>query len=176
VDEDRTDTRPAADTLAFEGGTGYLLARTGAVARHHWARMLAERGLTPHHYGMLMALDEKGPLGQQRLSALVGIDPRNAVPVIDILAERGLLTRQIDPTDRRRRVLALTESGRDLVSDLTETGAAIERRFLQSLTPADQTELRRMLLVLLSSTGRVPRTSTHRHRTGDPPGVGTGHF
>ena len=150
-EEARAATGPTATTLAFEGGTGYLLARTGAVARHHWARMLAERGLTPHHYGMLMALAEKGPVGQQQLSALVGIDPRNAVPVIDFLAEGGLLTREIDPTDRRRRVLALTRSGHDVVRDLTEAGAAIERRFLRLLTPAEQAELRRMLLVLLPS-------------------------
>jgi DNA-binding MarR family transcriptional regulator len=150
-EEARVATGPTATTFTFEGGTGYLLARTGAVARHHWARMLAERGLTPHHYGMLMALAEKGPVGQQQLSALVGIDPRNAVPVIDFLAEGGLLTREIDPTDRRRRVLALTKSGHDVVRDLTETGATIERRFLQLLTPAEQAELRRMLLVLLPS-------------------------
>ena len=138
-------------TLAFTGGTGYLLARTGSAARQRWARMLAERGVTPHQYGMLMALDEIGPVGQQRLSALVGIDPRNAVPVIDILAERGLLIRETDPTDRRRRVLALTESGRGLVRDLTATGTAIERQFLRALSPADRANLHRILLALLAT-------------------------
>jgi DNA-binding MarR family transcriptional regulator len=138
-------------SLAFEGSTGYLLARTGAVARSHWARMLAERGLTPHHYGMLMALEEQGPVGQQRLSELVGIDPRNAVPVIDGLTERGLVVREVHPTDRRRRVLALTSSGHDTVRDMSRTGAEIERHFLRALTPADQAELHRMLLTLLAS-------------------------
>jgi hypothetical protein len=31
-------------------------------------------------------------------------------------------------------------------------------------------------LGLARTPGRVPRTSTHRYRTGDLPGVGTGHF
>ncbi len=141
-----------AGRLAFEGGTGYLLARTGSAARRRWARMLADRGLTPHHYGMLMTLDERGPSGQQRLSALIGIDPRNAVPVVDGLAGRGLLTRELDPGDRRRRVLTLTETGRDMVHELTETGAEIEAEFLRALDPADQQELHRMLLALLASS------------------------
>jgi len=141
-----------AGRLAFEGGTGYLLARTGSAARQRWARMLANRGLTPHHYGMLMTLDERGPSGQQRLSELIGIDPRNAVPVVDGLAGRGLLTRELDPGDRRRRVLTLTETGRDMVHELTETGAEIEAEFLRALNPADQQELHRMLLALLASS------------------------
>ncbi len=141
-----------AGRLAFEGGTGYLLSRTGSAARRPWARMLAERGLTPHHYGMLMTLHEHGPCGQQRLSELIGMDARNAVPVVDGLGERGLLTREVDPSDRRRRVLTLTEPGCGMVHELTETGAEIEADFLRALDPADQKQLHRMLLTLLASS------------------------
>lgn len=134
---------------AFEGGTAYLLARVGAAARHRWARMLTERGLTPHHHGVLMALAELGPTGQQQLSDAIGIDPRNAVPVIDALADRALLVREVDIVDRRRRVLALTAAGQELVGDLTETGAALEQDFLRALDPPQQRELHRMLVALL---------------------------
>lgn len=141
------------EELAFEGGTAFLLARTGALARQRWARMLAERGLTPHHYGMLMALHEKGPLGQQRLSTLIGIDARNAVPVVDGLVDRGLIGREVDPADRRRRVLTLTHEGRAVVGDLVATGTEIEERFLRALKPAERTQLRRVLLALLTDNG-----------------------
>lgn len=143
--------RRDGSALAFEGGTGYLLSRIGSLARSNWARMLAERDLTPHHYGVLMALDEVGEIGQQRLSALIGIDPRNAVPIIDGLAGRGLLAREIDPDDRRRRVLALTHAGRAMVRDLAEAGARLEGRFLRALEPREQSALHRMLLTLLAS-------------------------
>lgn len=113
--------------------------------------MLTDRDLTPHHYGILMTLDEAGPTGQQRLSTLIGIDPRNLVPIIDGLADRGLLARQVDPDDRRRRVLALTDSGCAMVTDLSETGAMMEQQFLRALAPADQAALHKMLLTLLAS-------------------------
>lgn len=137
--------------LGFEGGTGFLLARTGSLARRQWARMLAERDLTPHHYGMLMTLAERGPLGQQQLSDLNGVDPRNAGPIIDGLAERGLITRGAHPADRRRRVLDLTTTGRKTVHDLTDTGNGIERQFLRALNTNEQSELHRMLLALLTT-------------------------
>ncbi len=143
-------SRPTG-ALAFEGGTGYLLSRTGSLARRSWTRMLTDRDLTPHHYGILMTLDEAGPTGQQRISTLVGIDPRNLVPIIDGLADRGLLARQVDLIDRRRRVVALTDSGHAMVADLSETGAAMEGHFLRALQPSEQAALHQMLLALLAS-------------------------
>lgn len=141
----------ATGALAFEGGTGYLLSRTGSLARRSWTRMLTDRNLTPHHYGILMTLDEAGPTGQQRLSTLIGIDPRNLVPIIDGLADRDLLARLVDPADRRRRVLTLTDSGHAMVADLSETGADIERGFLRPLGSAEQSALHQMLRALLAS-------------------------
>jgi DNA-binding MarR family transcriptional regulator len=151
--QDRTgeDAPPPRAGLAFEGGTGFLLSRAGALARRSWTQMLTERGLSPHQYGMLMALGElRHPCGQQQLSELIGIDPRNAVPIVDVLVDKGLLGREIDPNDRRRRLLALTTAGRDMVHDLTTTGAHIETRFLQALDPDDRKELHRILLALLA--------------------------
>jgi len=144
------DPASATSGLAFEGGTAFLLARAGAAARRSWARMLAERTLTPHHHGVLMALAQLGPTGQQQLSEVIGVDPRNAVPIIDGLVERALLVRAVDPTDRRRRVLALTAEGQEMVQDLTVTGAALERHFLRALSATDQRHFRVMLVALLS--------------------------
>ena len=65
---------------------------------------------------------------------------------------RGLIARETDPSDRRRRLLALTSSGIAMVRDLTKTGAKIEARFLAALSSPDQAELRRILLALLTSS------------------------
>jgi DNA-binding MarR family transcriptional regulator len=107
--------------------------------------------VSPSQYGVLMALGEAGPLGQQHLAELVGVDPRNAVPIIDALAEQGLVHREVDPADRRRRVLDLTARGREVVGELASVGAEIERDLLSPLTPAEQATLRRMLLALLGA-------------------------
>jgi DNA-binding MarR family transcriptional regulator len=142
---------PSPGGLSFQSGNWYLMAKTGSLARQRWAGMLAELKVSPSQYGVLMALGEAGPLGQQRLAELVGVDPRNAVPIIDSLAAHGLVHREVDPVDRRRRVLDLTARGREVVGELASVGAEIERDLLSPLTPAEQTTLRRMLLALLSA-------------------------
>ena len=142
---------PSPGGLSYQNGNWYLMAKTGALARQRWAGMLAELKVSPSQYGVLMALGEAGPLGQQHLAELVGVDPRNAVPIIDGLAAHGLVHREVDPVDRRRRVLDLTARGREVVGELASVGAEIERDLLSPLTPAEQATLRHMLRALLSA-------------------------
>lgn len=132
--------------------SGYLLARLGAESRRRWARMLADHGLTPHHFGMLMTLDHLGVAHQRRLSELVGIDPRNAVPLIDLLHQRGLIQRTGDPADRRRRAIALTPAGQTMLNDLRQAADAVEHDMLKDLDDHQQAILHRLLLTLFEAT------------------------
>jgi DNA-binding MarR family transcriptional regulator len=148
-------TKPAggpAEPADLHSSTGYLLARLGAESRRRWARMLADHGLTPHHFGMLMTLDHLGVAHQRRLSELVGIDPRNAVPVLDLLHQRGLLQRTSDPADRRRRAIALTPAGQRLLTELRQAADAVEADMLKGLDDHQQASLHRLLLTLFEAT------------------------
>jgi MarR family transcriptional regulator, temperature-dependent positive regulator of motility len=138
-----------AGPLTFQASTWYLLAQAGSQARHLWSGVLAQLHVSPSQFKVLRALSESGPLGQHQLADLIAVDPRNAVPLIDSLADRGLLARQVDAADRRRRVLTLTARGQKLSADLASIGAEIETDFLSPLTTAEQQSLRQMLLSLL---------------------------
>jgi DNA-binding MarR family transcriptional regulator len=139
--------------LTFQASTWYLLALAGSQARHLWADMLAQLHVSPSQFKVLRALGESGPLGQHQLADLIAVDPRNVVPLIDSLAERGLLAREVDPADRRRRVLTLTARGQQLAADLASIGVEIENDFFSPLTTAEQQSLRQMLLSLLRAYG-----------------------
>jgi DNA-binding MarR family transcriptional regulator len=139
--------------LTYQSSTWYLLAQAGAQARHLWATMLRQLQVTPSQFKVLRALEESGPLGQHQLADLIAVDPRNAVPLIDGLAERGLLAREVDPADRRRRVLVLTTRGQKVAAELASVAAEIENGFLSPLTAAEQQSLRQMLLSLLRTNG-----------------------
>jgi MarR family transcriptional regulator, temperature-dependent positive regulator of motility len=153
-----SDAQPQG-LLPFQRGNWYLLYKAGALARQRWNAMLAQLNLSPGQYGALMALDEAGQICQQRLAELIGVDPRNAVPIVDALAEQGLVSREIDRSDRRRRVLQLTPSGRAVTENLASVAAEIETDLLRPLTPGEQASLRRMLLALLHGTTNPPARS-----------------
>jgi DNA-binding MarR family transcriptional regulator len=113
--------------------------------------MLAEQGLTPHHFGMLMTPNHRGMAHQRRLSELVGIDPRNAVPIIDLLQQRGLIQRTGDPADRRRRAIGLTSAGQAMLNDLRQAAHAIEQDMLKDLDDGEQATLHQLLLALFEA-------------------------
>lgn len=139
------------EPTGLEVSTGYLLARVGGDSRRRWARTLLEQELTPHHYSALIALAQLGAMSQQQLSHLVGIDPRNAVPVIDQLQARGLLARDPDPTDRRRNAVTLTNRGKKLLTQLRHDADAAEDELLTPLTTSEQRALHAILTKLFAA-------------------------
>jgi DNA-binding MarR family transcriptional regulator len=85
---------------------------------------------------------------------MVDIDPRNCVPIIDSLVEREMLSREIDSTDRRRRVLALTSSGRKLARKLSAVNGKVETDLLDRLSSEERMALRRILTQILAAATR----------------------
>ena len=63
----------------------------------------------------LMWLSE-GPLSLSGLAEAVGVDAPYATLIVDSLEERGLVERQSDPQDRRRKLVSLTPAGAEAVA------------------------------------------------------------
>lgn len=147
----KVDAMSTSRQLRFEGGTGYLLAIAGAAMRRRWVEMLARFNVTPSQFKVIMSLAEVDSIGQRQLAELIGIDPRNCVPIVDSLAESDLLSRQIDSNDRRRRVLRLTAKGQRLAKELESVNADLEADLLSSLSPNEKAELRRTLTTIMDA-------------------------
>ena len=62
----------------------------------------------------LMWLSE-GPLSLSGLAEAIGVDAPYATLIVDSLEERGLVERQPDPGDRRRKLVSLTPAGSEAV-------------------------------------------------------------
>jgi DNA-binding MarR family transcriptional regulator len=54
------------------------------------------------------------PLPMRDLAALLAVDAPYTTVVVDDLEARGLVQRQLDPDDRRRKIVAVTPAGRRL--------------------------------------------------------------
>ena len=83
-------------------------------------RMRSERsseGLTVSQLSVLGIIEREGPLSPTQLAAAERVQPPSMTRVVGALEELGLLHREPHPTDRRQCVLALTESGRDLLAE-----------------------------------------------------------
>ena len=141
---------------AFERGTGFLLGRLGSLASRSWTTFLTAHGLTQSQYSVLVVLKEQGPTGQQQLAHLVAMDARNTVPVLDALAAKGLIERQPDPADGRRRTIILTPDGTTLAETIAAEAASGQDDFLGALDDHDREHLNDLLQRLYNAHVHQP--------------------
>jgi DNA-binding MarR family transcriptional regulator len=90
-----------------------------------------------------------------RLSDLArgaNMTPQAMGELVDELEGLGYVQRRRDPTDRRAKLITLTESGRQCVAAGTDTIGDIERRITDALGVRGHRQLRTMLLTLLAQS------------------------
>jgi DNA-binding MarR family transcriptional regulator len=90
-----------------------------------------------------------------RLSDLArgaNMTPQAMGELVDELEGLGYVQRRPDPSDRRAKLITLTESGRQCVAAGTDTIGDIERRITDALGGGGHRQLRTMLLTLLEQS------------------------
>jgi MarR family transcriptional regulator, organic hydroperoxide resistance regulator len=87
-------------------------------------------------YTVLSALESAAAPTQAELAAAVHRDKTRLIPILDRLESRRLLSRTPDPSDRRNRVVALTDEGRAVLASCRVDIRAMEAEFLASVPPA----------------------------------------
>ncbi len=115
--------------------------------------MLGDHELTPHHFGVLQALLHVDGTSSKQLSAAIGIDPRNAPPLLDHLEAQRLLERTEVPGDRRRQSISLTDEGRETVESLQRASRELEADYFARLSVREVATLRALLLRLGERAG-----------------------
>src|SRR5216683_5254332 len=81
-------------------------------------------GLTPIEYAVLAALDDAPRKDQGSLAVHLGIDPVSTHHILHRLEAAGLVERQIDPGDRRARIIRLAPRGHTLRQKLRPAALA----------------------------------------------------
>ena len=119
------------------------------------ADVLGESGLTKPQAGILWALSPSTPpVSMRELARRLHCDPSNITLLGDQLQAVGLVQRQPDPTDGRRRVLVLTDEGLALWSRLLERMQ--QRSALFTLTIEEQNQLLGLLEKVQTNQAQLP--------------------
>ncbi len=101
--------------------------------------VLAEHGLTMWGYVVLSALDDGPVRTQAALAKAIGADKTRIIPTLDALQDGGLIRREPDPSDRRVRLLEITEEGRRARRSAQSRIQEREDQLLEQLPAADRT-------------------------------------
>ncbi|MFF9452850.1 MarR family winged helix-turn-helix transcriptional regulator [Streptomyces flaveolus] len=127
-----------------EPDLSFLLDHTSHVLRSRMAAALAEIGLTARmHCVLVHALEEERT--QIQLAEIGDMDKTTMVVTVDALEKAGLAERRPSSTDRRARIIAVTDEGARVAGRSQQIVDRVHREALASLTEGDAQALLRIL-------------------------------
>ena len=138
-------TQASALPEALAAHVGYLGVVLGQRSQAAFEEAIEALSLKPIHYDYLATLAELGAMSQRDLARVLEVDAARIVSLTDTLEERELVTRTVDPSDRRRNLLALTKAGRTLFTRAQRIASRVEDDLLSPLNVDERASLRRLL-------------------------------
>ncbi|MFI8851145.1 MarR family winged helix-turn-helix transcriptional regulator [Streptomyces sp. 891-h] len=122
----------------------YLLDHTSHVLRTRMAAALAEIGLTARmHCVLVHALERE--CSQSELAEIGDMDKTTMVVTVDALEKAGLAERRPSSTDRRARIIAVTEEGARTAERSQQIVDEVHQRALEALPDGDRETFLRLL-------------------------------
>lgn len=123
------------------------------------ARALARRfdialkpaGITSGQFSLLMSLNRPYPPKVGSVATLLAMDRTTLTANLKPLERRGFVVTEPDPTDKRAKLLRLTQAGREVLINALPIWKAVHAEIEMGLKDPDQ--LRAELLVLSQSEG-----------------------
>ncbi|GAA2106161.1 MarR family winged helix-turn-helix transcriptional regulator [Actinomadura alba] len=110
----------------------YLLTHAGHVLSTQMTAAFSELGITPRGYCVLFhALEAERT--QIELAEISDLDKTTMVVTVDQLEKAGLAERRPSSTDRRARIISVTEEGARVVEAGTRIGDRVHRDVLEAL-------------------------------------------
>ncbi|MEU6983426.1 MarR family winged helix-turn-helix transcriptional regulator [Streptomyces sp. NPDC046324] len=131
---------------AAQGGpVSHGLSRVARLHRIAAGRLLKEIGLFPGQEFLMMCLWDRGPARQSELIKAMGLDPSTVTKMLQRLEQSGHVRRTPDPSDRRAVLVEAADDGGELRTGVADAWTGLEEYTLAGLTPAERTELTRLL-------------------------------
>ncbi|KIF74430.1 MarR family transcriptional regulator [Streptomyces sp. 150FB] len=150
---------PSETTPARWGSLpSWLLTQTAGHAHRLVAEGFSSAHARGYHYRVLATLEEYGPASQAALGRRSGIHLSDMVATVNELADRELVERVPDLSDRRRNIISLTAAGKRQLRRLEKRLAEAQDELLAPLSPDERQRLTGLLSRLLDHHDR--RTGT----------------
>jgi DNA-binding MarR family transcriptional regulator len=117
---------------------------------------MSECGLSMARTKVLMRLREQGPTRQSVLAADFGLSPHSITDIVDALERLGLAERRPDATDRRAKLVAITDAGQACLDVATGIRERLLTQIFGALSEDDRATLLRLLDSLDQAAQQVP--------------------
>lgn len=132
-------------TFDFQQAPGHLIRRAQQQAVALFIEETQAYDITPVQFAMLSALMETPGVDQVTLAARVAFDAATSGSVLGRLEAKGLVRRQADAQDRRRKLLWLTPAGEQTLRQMRRPVMRAQQRILAPLDEAERAQFMQLL-------------------------------
>lgn len=144
---------PMASRFDFANAPGHLIRRAHQLAVAIFMEEMAAFDVTPVQFAILSALLDTPGADQVTLAARVAFDAATSGSVIGRLERRGWIRREVDPRDKRRKLLWLSPQGAAAVQRMMWAVGAVQTRLVAPLDAKEQAQFSRLLTKIVAGHG-----------------------
>lgn len=125
---------------------GPMLGRCAHLARERLDVRLTRYDVTPAQTHVILYLHKhQGQAPQFELTEYLKVKPSTANGILDRLCEKGLVERSVSGSDARRRLITLTDKGREQMSFFDRRFREAEAVMIRGFTPEEAERFRELL-------------------------------
>lgn len=139
-----------AITFDYHSAPGHLIRRAHQLSVGVFAEKTAGFDITPVQFAMLNALMDDPGEDQTRLAEKVAFDAATAGAVIARLESKGLLRRDADAKDKRRKLLTATKEGKKIVIAMKAAVTDVQLQILKPLSFDEANQFTNLLRKLVA--------------------------
>jgi DNA-binding MarR family transcriptional regulator len=163
---DTTTSSPASILDEHRSSPGLLLALLGQEAMRRLRAAHTAHNLKPRQFQILGLLHDHGGLAQRELMQEMDVDPSILVTLLNPLEGDGLVTRERDPSDRRRHLVTLTPAGERHLASASRAQKETEDALFASLADDQRGQLRALLVTLRDGLAAHPESACSAREAG----------
>jgi DNA-binding MarR family transcriptional regulator len=139
------ETKPEPTATRRPASLLYAVKRVELVVRSHLDELLKPSGITATQYTALTVLEQHDGLPAAQLARRSFVTAQSTADLVRALEQRGFITRERNPENRRELSIRLTDAGRRLLAEYAEDVQALERRMVGGFTERQVGQLRTAL-------------------------------
>ena len=160
---------PGASESANQCARAMIRTAEAVLALHHEA--MRSYGLSAAARQALAVLDGAGEaISPTTISERMFVTTASTTSLLDTLEKRGLVTRETDPVDRRRQLVAITPEGRRIVDSFLPQLVALQTAMMEGISEPERARFLKTLQAIRDGlaavdvdavTGSAPRRGQH---------------
>lgn len=139
------------------GMPGHLIRRCHQISVALFHEECAAFEITPPQYAALRTLADHNGVDQIQLAGLVAFNRTTVGEVVDRLESDGMLRREENSQDRRKKNLFITPTGRRLIASVDAAVNRVQQRLIAPLNPKEQSQLMALLARIASANNEYSR-------------------